>query len=189
MHGTKASRPGPLPPSIVGVENHLTPYGKGLQVSATPQPFETQNLHDDDGQVIDSFFIETDTPPDLKPAAQTVPSAAVEEPAVCTKTLTETLFLDPAIFGPVQLLPEDKNRQGFTLRVSSPTAVATDGIRIASDKGLLSKAGRLFHGQQTNGSWDQHTGPVYIQTCKVSDGNGVGAASAPIAVDWWAITV
>src|SRR4051812_47902597 len=42
-------------------------------MSHPTEPFETQDKHDDDGAVIDSFFIEVDNAPDLKAAEEPIP--------------------------------------------------------------------------------------------------------------------
>lgn len=150
------------------------------------RPFESQNLKDDDGQVIDSFFIETDTAPDLKPATQPVPPPEVEKPAPATKLLTTSYTLDSTA-APILMFPYDPNRKGLTIKVVSPTSVATDGIRVASDIGLLATAGRVFAGQQLSDALMNHTGSVYIVPCgNGGSGNGV---SASITVEGWAVTV
>lgn len=154
---------------------------------SSPVPiFGTQDLHDDDGQVIDSFAIEVDNAPDLKPAVTPVPAPEVENPAPATKLLTTSYTLDSTA-APIRVFPDDPNRKGLTIKVVSPTGVATDGIRVASDIGLLSTAGRVFSGQQLSDALMNHTGCIYIvPTGNGGSGNGV---SAPIVVEAWAVTV
>jgi hypothetical protein len=156
-------------------------------MSSPTVPFETQNVHDDDGQVIDSFFIETDTPPNLKDATEPIPpSDSNTVPPKVTRLLTRSLIVQPG-WDAVQLFPSDANRRGFYLRVTSPTAVATDGIRLADNNGEVRTAGQIFHGQTTSGSaFDEHTGAVHIISTNATDG---GNASAPVVVAAWAVTV
>jgi hypothetical protein len=156
----------------------------------TPEPFSTQNLKDDDGAVIDSFFVETDSPPDLKPAVEPVPAPAIQEPKRNTRILTRSILLNPANAGitdPIQLFPADASRKGVGIRVVSPTAVVTDGIRIASDPGEIYTAGRIFHGQDiANGALYDHVGPIYILGCGAT---ATGIPSANVTVEAWAVTI
>lgn len=152
-------------------------------------PFGSQDLHDDDGQVIDSFFVETDTPPDLKEAAQPVDAPAVQVPKRTTRIFPRDFLLDPANTAtttPVMLFPADASRKNLGIRVTSPTAVATDGIRVASDLGEVYGGARIFHGQDiANGALTSHTGAVYVLAC----GNGTnGAPSAPVLVEAWSVS-
>jgi hypothetical protein len=151
-----------------------------------PYPiFGSQDLHDDDGAVIDSFLIETDAPPDLKQATQPIDPPAVKAPARITRIMTRDMTLDPSWTTPTMLFPADGKRKGLGLRVNSPTAVATDGVRIGSDLGEMNTAGRIFHGQTLTDILSTHTGAVWLLPC----GNGTnGVASAPISVEAWAVT-
>jgi len=149
-------------------------------------PFETQNVHDDDGQVIDSLFVETDAPPDLKPAADVVPSPAVDQPKKTTRLLTSSLLLQPS-WGPQQILPADANRKALAVNVWSPTTVATDGVRVHSDLGDLNTGGIVLHNQTpTSAMLDAHTGPLYVTPAAV--GAPGTPASAPVWVYVWAVT-
>lgn len=149
-------------------------------------PFETQNVHDDDAAVIDSFFVETDTPPDLKPAAETVPSPAVELPKKTTRILTRSDLIDPT-WGPTLLFPPDPNRKSMTVNVYSPTSVATDGVRIFSDMGDQRSAGLVLHNQTPMSDMlGDHTGPVYVVGAALG---GPGTlASAAVWVFAWTVT-
>jgi hypothetical protein len=151
----------------------------------TPEMFGTQNKSDDDGQVIDSFFIETDSPPNLKEATQPIPAPVATTIPVATKILTKSQSIDPTWGTPTQLLPADVRRKCMGFRVNSPGSVATDGVRIASDIGDLLTAGRVLHGQTLSDALSCHTGAIYA----VTTGLGAnGAASAVVNVEIWAVT-
>jgi hypothetical protein len=153
-----------------------------------PPVFGTQNLRDDDGAVIDSFLIETDAPPTLKDATQTIDAPDVEKIKPQTKLITKTQLIDPAWSGPTQLLPGDANRHGVGIRVWSPTLVATDGMRIASDIGEVNSAGIVLHSQTLPGdALSDHTGPVYALPASLST-TGPGVASAIVYATVWAVT-
>lgn len=152
---------------------------------SSPVPiFGTQNTHDDDGQVIDSFLIETDAPPDLKPAIEPVSPSDVAAPRKTTRILTGVIVVNPT-WSASQLIPADANRKGLTLRVKSPTTIATDGIRIASDSGNVNNAGFLLHGESLTDALDNHTGEVFYQSYSLATG---GAASAPVVLMYWSVT-
>jgi hypothetical protein len=155
-----------------------------LQAVSNPYPiFGSQDLKDDDGQVIDSFLIETDAPPDLKDAIEPVSQPTLPTPKKSTRLITSDTTIDPTWDG-YQALPADPNRQSITIRVYSPTAVATDGVRIASEKSELLTAGKILHGQDTS-VFANHTGAIWIITC---GGGTNGRASAPVSLQTWAVT-
>lgn len=150
-----------------------------------PPVFGTEDLKDDDGQVIDSFFIETDTPPPLKDATEPIDKTAAIEIPRLTRIITKHQSIDPAWGTPVQLLPADFNRIGVGIRVWSPTSVATDGIRLAADSGEVYSGGVLLHNQTPPGdSLSQHTGALYAVSFSV----GTGVASAPVFVEVWSVS-
>lgn len=149
-------------------------------------PFETQNVHDDDGPVLDSMFQQTSEPPDLKDAIQFDADApAVKEPVRQTMIIGGAQLIRSTWTSPTQILPFDENRKSMTIRVFSPTAVATDGVRISSDVGLLPNAGFALHGDMVTDFLIEHTGPVYVQSVSATTG---GAASADIILSIWAVT-
>jgi len=154
---------------------------------SNPVPiFGTENMHDDDGAVIDSFFIETDAPPLLKDATQTIDATAAKEIPVQTKVITKDQLIDPAWVNPTQIFPGDPNRKGLGIRVYSPTSVVTDGVRIASDIGEVNSAGIVLHNQtDPSNAFADHTGPIYVLAASISTG---GAASAVVRVEAWAVT-
>lgn len=149
--------------------------------------FETQNVHDDDGQVIDSLFIEVDNPPDMKPATQPIYPSMKEERKRTTRILAFNQIFVPTMTS-ILMFPEDANRIGLTVQVYSLTAVAGDGIQIASDPGLLNGSPVLYHANpRLTDAFMEHTGPLYIQGASVG-ATGIGVLSAPILVQAWAVT-
>jgi hypothetical protein len=92
------------------------------------QPYEifgSQDLNDDDGQVIDSFFIETDSPPNILNALKELTTAVREglkTPIVTGRLLTGNMTLVTGVNyfnSPTQILPADPNRTSLSLSVSS----------------------------------------------------------------------
>jgi hypothetical protein len=157
-------------------------------VSDLTEVFGTQNVHDDDGQVIDSLFIEVDDAPDLKPAAETVYPPAEEQKRKTTRILSTSQIVTP-IMTPILFLPEDANRRGVTIQVFSLTAVGGDGVQIASDLGLLSISPVLTHANpRITDALMEHTGPIYIQPASLG-ATGIGVLSAPVLVQAWAVTL
>lgn len=149
-------------------------------------PFETQNVHDDDGPVLDSMFEQTSEPPDLKDAVEFgLPAPAVKEPVRQTMIIGGAQLIRSAWTAPTLLLPFDENRKSMTIRVYSPTGVATDGVRISSDLGLISSAGFALHGDMVTDFLVEHTGPVYVQSVSMPTG---GLASADVLLSIWAVT-
>lgn len=149
-----------------------------------PEPFETQNLRDDDAKVIDDFFIETDSPPDLSLLNMPIVVKQLKDPPRVTRMLSSELILDPAAQQtPTQLLTADMNREYLFLRVESSNATATDGIRFSDDQGTVKTGGKVLHGKTLQ--MDPHTGPIYVWTCGAG-ANGV--ASAAVSVSYWAVT-
>lgn len=137
---------------------------------SSPVPmFGLQNLTDDDGTVIDSFFVETDTPPDLKDAIQPIVVPAISVPPVTTRLLTGYQVLTTAMLDPIQLLPADANRLQFKMWVTSLAAVpSVEDYVLASDEkskcnagsGSSGSAQRLRHGREW--SLDVHTGAIWV---------------------------
>lgn len=110
--------------------------------------FETQNVHDDDGQIIDSFFIETDAPPVLKDATQPITPTPTENPKKIRRLLTGSVLMSSGVFGsPHQVLPADPNRKSVTLAVLSTAAApnAYNEYVIVSDENGKVSAGSGFN--------------------------------------------
>lgn len=151
--------------------------------------FGTQNLKDDDGAVIDSFFVETDAPPDMTAATEPIEATPYTPIVVTTKILSQNFLWYPGFSAPYMLLPSDENRRQFHMRVTSPTAVATDGIRWGSDISTVKSAGILFHGQ-TSGAVDNHTGAIWVWGVAATDTPGSPVpVSAPVVVAVWSVTI
>ncbi len=147
-----------------------------------PMPFETADKNDDDGQVIDSFFIETDNPPPIKDAIEPIVVRALPDTAPITRMISKDQNLDPTWQGPTQLLPADAKRKSLSLYVYSPTAVATDGVRFSDDNGASWFGGKVLH--NGNITLDHHTGPLWVMDA----GAVAGRASATVSVQMWAVT-
>jgi len=149
-------------------------------VSAPMEPFESQNVHDDDGQVLDSLFLETDAPPPLADAQEPiVVKAVIDAPPITRMFSIEQVI--PVDWDVYQILPSDVKRKNLTIFVYSPTSVATDGIRFADERALARNGGKVLH----NGTIDLsgHTGPLYILPT-----GPAGVASAPVAIQVWSVT-
>lgn len=85
--------------------------------SPQERPLNTGNNADDDPQVIDSFFTETQEPPD-KAASIVDPDGPLPVPIRRpTRLLTGNVLLDPNWSKPTLLLPEDLNRERLALSV------------------------------------------------------------------------
>ena len=158
-----------------------------------PPVFGTENLHDDDADVISSYDIEVDSPPDLAKATDVIPTPAVADPVKLTRIITREYYMDITNFPaniPVLLLQPDPNRISLTVRVFSPTSVATDGIRLSSDLGDVYSAGRLFHSQSSSDAFASHTGALYAVSCSnaVPSSYPPAGASAPVYVEVWSVT-
>lgn len=152
-----------------------------------PLPFETQNTHDDDGQVIDSFFIETDAPANLPDAQEPILVKFLPEPKPTTRIISGSFSFNQTDanagnYAPMQILVPDANRQDLTIKVYSSATTVTDFVFIAGENGLLNSqsAGKLRAGS-ADFDLSGHTGSVYALP-----GNALTAA---IEISWWATTV
>lgn len=151
-------------------------------MSSPFEPFGSQDLKDDDGPVIDSLFKETDAPPNLKDATEPIVVRALKEPAKITRLISREFVaaIDWTVF---QILPADANRESLVIRVYSPTQVATDGFRFSDDSGNVITSAKILHSDDT--TFIGHTGPIYAIPCGAG-ANGI--ASAPVALQVWAVT-
>lgn len=153
----------------------------------TPDIFSTEDKGANDGAIIDSFLIETDAPPNLKDATEPVDPPATKEIKPLTKLLTrhQLVAISWGLI-PISLLNGDAKRHGVGIRVWSPTSVATDGVRVASDIGDLATGGVILHNQTIPGdSFNDHTGPVWVQSFSATTGL---IASADVFVEYWSVT-
>lgn len=157
---------------------------------SSPVPmFGTQNLTDDDGQVIDSFLVETDSPPDIKEAIEPIQQLPdkINVPRYTRIMSGIVLFLGGETT-PVMLVPFDDNRIKFHLDVTSAAVapVFADFVITADEPGKLSnpaatstQAGfRVHNGKGVD--MDEHTGPVWVIP-------GAAITNA-IEVSWRAVT-
>jgi hypothetical protein len=126
------------------------------------RPTLAGDYDDDDGQVISDLVTTEAAPPDPFPAAAVPIPAPSPTPKRPTRLLTGTAVLDPAnTSAPFLVLPEDVDRETFTIRVLSdnpsdfvlmgeePNRVATPGLAV-----------RVPSGQVTD--YGDHTGPVWV---------------------------
>lgn len=158
-------------------------------MSSPVPPFGTADVNDDDGQVIDSFFVETDTPPPLAEAMEPIVVKGPPEEPKYTRLLggTETI---PAGGQPFRLLTADANRRELQLFAATPTAdaTATDYVNVADNVGSVSSALATGSGMgcQRIRPWtvawdyDAHTGEVWVA--------GSNGQTASIELSWRAVT-
>jgi hypothetical protein len=133
-----------------------------------PEAFETQNVHDDDAQVIDSLFEETSAPADIKAAVVATDPVQQYKAKAPTRMFANTIsFPTGYASGAVRLLSEDVDRGTTYVRVvSSAAAPAFNDYVIVSDD--LNKVSAGFSGiaipVHNNGILDLsgHTGQVWV---------------------------
>lgn len=135
---------------------------------SSPFPiFGSQNLHDDDGPVIDSFLVETDAPPKLTDAIEPIPVPEKEHINRPTRIFSGTDTLTQ-LSAPYQLLPADPNRLHIRLDVYSfaTTPGAKDYIIAGDESGKVANSNmtqgpfRIRHGKGY--TIDDHTGALWI---------------------------
>lgn len=153
---------------------------------SSPVPmFGTQNLKDDDGPVIDSFFIETDNPPNMETALEPVPAPPKENPPRPDRLLTGTFTVSQGGFtSPVMVLPADANRKSLTLAAMSAAATATftDFVLISDENGIAGNPTGAFRLRPIQGAvfMDGYTGAIWAFP---------GASiTATIELTWVAVT-
>ena len=90
-------------------------------MSAPYPPFGSENVTDDDGQVLDSFFVETDNPPDLRLAQEPIPILPRVTPEYPTKLFTgfQVIFANT---DPFRLFQADVRRVDGKIYVASLNA-------------------------------------------------------------------
>jgi hypothetical protein len=158
-------------------------------MSSPTTPFETQNVGDDDGPVIDSFFVETDKAPPAPLDSILIPAKA--EPPILTRVLAGTEVINPGTDA-FQLLPADPTRVETEIDViwegEAGTETVTDYVNVGGDLGPVSNAGmagsragayRIYPGSGGR-DFDAHNGPLYI-------GPAFGQ-TGPLVVTWRAVT-
>ena len=91
-------------------------------MSSPFEPFGSQDLHDDDGPVIDSFLIETDAPPNPADAPEPITVVSLPAPPKPGRLLTGSYPFTTATTSPVQILPADAKRRSLILRAFSSAA-------------------------------------------------------------------
>jgi hypothetical protein len=178
MIGTNADSLAPL----------LIHYLKGKYMSSPVEIFGTQNLHDDDGAVIDSMFVETSNPPDIRAAEEPLNLPAEVEPTKYTRMIDGFIVFTSTSNQPIQALPADKNRKNLTIRVYSQFATPNfnDCVFVADDLGKMSylsgtstNASPMMHGHFI--TIDDHTGPLFF-----APGPNI---QGPIMAMWTAVTI
>lgn len=119
----------------------------------------TGNNEDDDGAVIDSFFIEVDNAPGLVP--QDLVKVAKEVWPKIERLNTATFSIAPT-WAPVLAMPKDPNRMHLTIRVTGFTG--TDELWFADDGGKIGIVSTAFKltGAQPSLTIDDFTGPLFI---------------------------
>lgn len=159
--------------------------------NATFGPLHVGDTKDDDGAIIDSFFIETDAPP--TPVQQAIAPEPREQTKPTTRLVSGAYILDPTWVTPTMILPADPNRTDLRLIIRSPTAVATDGVVVGSEASNMQSMGRVLVGSTGSATLVLsgeicHTGAVWIQS--VSGYAALFAsASATVRVEFWATTL
>jgi hypothetical protein len=152
---------------------------------SSPVPiFGSQNLRDDDGAVIDSFLIETDSPPNLKDMEQPIvvpPPIEIPRP---TRIIAGTEIFTASTDQPRCVLVADSNRLQLTFmaysQVATPT-VTDYGIiadELAKTANIMATGTRrAYHLQVVD--FSLHTGPVWIAP---------GPITGVLHVTWSAVT-
>lgn len=140
---------------------------------------------DDDGQVIDSLFIETNTP--AAPVIEAIAPAPLEEPKPTTRIFGGSFNFEQTRLAdytsPIQILPADANRKDLTIksysRAAAPTV--TDFVFVADENGKMSANGTgKLRPSSSDFDLSNHTGAVWIYP---------GAITADFEINWWATTL
>lgn len=152
------------------------------------QPYEifaSQNLTDDDGPVIDSFFIETDAPPDMKAATEPIPATTHVQPVTCGRLLTGSTSMTLGVFtSPYLFLPADANRKSVVLTAFSSAAAPTalvEYIQISDENGkVLGTAGFNLRPGKDPVTLSDYTGALWAMPAST--------ITAAIELSWVAVT-
>lgn len=130
-------------------------------------PLHVGNVTDDDGQVIDSFLVETDAPPtpdEMMAAGIQGLKEPLHEPEPATRLITATWTLQPS-WSPFKILVADPGRVQLRLRAMSlatTPAVATDFVVIGFDQAFTqaNSGFRLWNSVPID--LDDHTGDLFL---------------------------
>jgi hypothetical protein len=151
------------------------------------QPYEvfgSQDLKDDDGAVIDSFFIETDAPPNPADAPEPITVVSLPEPPKPSRLLSGNQAFTTAFTSPVQVLPADAKRKSITLSVlssaASPAALV-EYLSVADESGKCgtSAGWNLRHGKDPV-TLTAYTGAIWAYA--------PASLTAAIELTWVAVT-
>jgi hypothetical protein len=147
--------------------------------------FGSQDTKDDDGQVIDNFFIETDAPPKLDLAVEPIPASPKENPVKMGRLLTGSVSMTLAVFtSPTQILPADPNRKSLVVSAFSSAAspnAYVECVEISDENGKVSgTAGFNLRPIQGAVVINDYTGAIWAMP-----GYGI---TAPIELTWIAVT-
>lgn len=154
----------------------------------TPDGLYVGDFKDDDAQVIDSFFIETDRP--AEPQVEAIKQRPLADSIKPTRLLADTIVLKVGDV-PQMLLPADANRKSLKLVMTTPSgsATATDYVNVADNNGSVSQAQATGAGSgcsrirawAVDWVYDGHTGAVWV-----SGGNG---QTLPLELSYVAVTI
>jgi hypothetical protein len=154
----------------------------------TPDNLYVGDVRDDDAQVLDSFFIETDAP--ATPILEPIKSTPLRETPPETRILADTRVINVGD-QPFRLLPADPNRKSFKIVMVTPTGSATqfDYINLSDNVGNVSQALNTGSGSGCTrvrawaADWtlDGHTGPVWV--------SGSNGQTLPLEISWMAVTL
>lgn len=141
------------------------------------------DTRDDDGTVIDSFLIETDTP--ATPVTEPISPAPLITPPSWGRLLTGSFVVTTALLAPWMVLPADTRRKSVTLSAlslaASPTAYA-EYVQLSDENGkVLGMSGgyNLRHGKDPLVLMG-YTGPLYVFPA--------ATITAGIEISWIAVT-
>lgn len=155
-------------------------------MSSPVEMFGTQDLKDDDGPVIDSFFKETDAPPDVTKAIEPIPVLqAPAKPEYPTRLKAGFMILT-ASQSPMQLVPPDPYRLFLTIRVTSLNATpdllqyvlvgdSSTSITLPDPAARSALAYKARNGHSL--SLDAHTGAIWVAT-------NAGIQTEGIEISW-----
>jgi hypothetical protein len=127
------------------------------------------NTHDDDGAVIDSFFVETDTA--ALPVTERIAPAKLIKPKAATRLVAQTLtmYIDSDV---QRIMSEDLSRSTCRIKVYSlndtPASITRqDYVIINDERGKVSNGTSginvvIHHNQSAD--FDGHTGALYVKT-------------------------